>query len=786
MLKIQKVILSNFCQHEYLELELSSGLIGIFGNNGVGKSSTANAICGAFTGDFSRHSEGAAGCIRQNQPNDAYVEVHGTIAEQSFRLRRDITRRGVKHSLWLDGAKHRTHDKARDIESWLNDVSGLTPQIMAEFLFIGQQDLYGFLETTDANRSKKFSALCGTRNYEHRRDAYNDFLKQDKAKTEAASSLSVDFLKSAIQDALTNLKDVDAAIEDCREKVNRPGASLDVLEQRVQQITDDLRTLEAEESLVSKYVHDIDALARERLQNDKDLKKAIGDYNEARQGHHDARGVLAGAEEHLKYILAGGNYQDVLVDLQKTQKQYARYAQLMQQLSLAKESLEDLVEPEQVDESRIVQLKETLGDLEKKEAVIGSRMDTLKQLIRVIDQWNGLTDQEDELSDRGNDHQCFLCGADAKYWKADSASLQSRLDNLQREWNQCRSEGKEYRNELHTLVQKRVTWQKYQQERETLLFQIRSIHEQGEEISSQPDFDWDRDIDADIDELLAAKKRRDECDHQVQVLQERFDRVEEKVDTLTETAKNLDRKQVQLQKELAELNGDPAERATLLSKYRKIQAGTREQIASLRDLESQLHVLQGSQQTIEKQLSHLRAQLEEQKSLQESQSGLQDWFEKFGKAVNWFKKDGLPRVIHRSVLDQLVTTINRELSCFDSPFEVTVNDDLTFTATFPDGVVSVAKDLSGGQKVMLALAFWSAINCTFARNLGIMILDEPTDGLDQTNKQHLYRIMEEWSKLLRRRDQQVIIITHDIEMEDFFDNVFVLDNNIQEGLLATT
>ena len=54
---------------------------------------------------------------------------------------------------------------------------------------------------------------------------------------------SVDFLESAIRDALTNLNDVDAAIADCREKANRPGASLAVLEQRVQQITDDLRNL---------------------------------------------------------------------------------------------------------------------------------------------------------------------------------------------------------------------------------------------------------------------------------------------------------------------------------------------------------------------------------------------------------------------------------------------------------------------------------------------------------------------------------------------------------------
>jgi DNA repair exonuclease SbcCD ATPase subunit len=206
----------------------------------------------------------------------------------------------------------------------------------------------------------------------------------------------------------------------------------------------------------------------------------------------------------------------------------------------------------------------------------------------------------------------------------------------------------------------------------------------------------------------------------------------------------------------------------------------RTRIKALREKEDQLNVLRGSVHAAEKQLEDFRGKLSEQQKLQESQGGMEVWFEKCGKALTWFKKDGLPRQIHRSVLDQLVSTINRELGCFESPFTVTTNEDLTFTATFPNGTRSMAKDLSGGQKVMLAMAFWSAINRTFAQNLGMMILDEPTDGLDRDNKEYLCRIMEEWSKLLRHRGQQVIIITHDIEMENSFDSVIKLQCQTDE------
>jgi DNA repair exonuclease SbcCD ATPase subunit len=140
--------------------------------------------------------------------------------------------------------------------------------------------------------------------------------------------------------------------------------------------------------------------------------------------------------------------------------------------------------------------------------------------------------------------------------------------------------------------------------------------------------------------------------------------------------------------------------------------------------------------------------------------------------LEWFKKDGLPRLIHRSILSRLVSVINRELQGFDEPFHVEVNDNLTFTARFADDRMVNSKALSGGEKVMLALSFWSAINRTFAQNLGIMVLDEPTSGLDDENQQRLYTVLEQWKNLLHRRDQQVIIITHDAGMESTFDNVY--------------
>jgi len=765
MLNIQKVILSEFCQHEYLELELSSGLTGLFGSNGRGKSNIANAICGAFTGNFNRHSEGAAGCIRQNQPNDAYVEIHGTIAGQPFRLRRDLTHRGVKHSLWLGGDKHRTYDKAGDIEAWLTDVSGLTPQIMAEFLFIGQQDLYGFLETTDANRSKKFAALCGTRGYDHRRDVYYDFLKQDKAKMEAVNSVSVEFLEAAIRDALANLDDVEAAIAACQQNVDAPGSKIRELEIHIDGISKKMRDAQEQKALVAKYANDLTKANSEHCQQVERRKKTEKSESALSIECRKALEQYQNAANQFKESLQGRTFAEILEELREIQKQLIGYDNLVVQLEKAETSLRNLVKPESFDEKRYNETNTRKENYVASSGETGAKILSISQLLKALRQLKA--DPSGAIS------ECPLCGAHADHWNVDLSTLEELLSGLNHDRADLDNKIAECDEELRQLNHIRSLYTRYCEKQESLINEIGKLKST---LNAFENVDTERDIDNEIDTLLAERKNMDSLSHRHKTLATQHEAEIKALEQIEERIHHLEK--VVIPGIMAALDGigkDQKELQKLYDKYKDRIEVIRKEIQSLRELEDQLNVLYGSKQASEKQLADLRARLEEQKNTQESQGATAAWLDKCERALNWLKKDGLPRLIHRSVLEQLVSTINRELTCFDSPFEVTVNDDLTFTATFPNGTRSVARDLSGGQKVMLAMAFWSAINRTFAQNLGIMILDEPTDGLDQDNRQCLYRIMEEWAKLLRRRGQQVIIITHDIEMEDSFDSVFLLE-----------
>lgn len=74
-----------------------------------------------------------------------------------------------------------------------------------------------------------------------------------------------------------------------------------------------------------------------------------------------------------------------------------------------------------------------------------------------------------------------------------------------------------------------------------------------------------------------------------------------------------------------------------------------------------------------------------------------------------------------------------------------------------------AHQLSGGQKQLLALCSMLALEPD------VLVCDEPTTLLDLRNKRHFVRVLEELP-------QQVVLVTHDLDLLDSFDRVVVLDD----------
>lgn len=133
-------------------------------------------------------------------------------------------------------------------------------------------------------------------------------------------------------------------------------------------------------------------------------------------------------------------------------------------------------------------------------------------------------------------------------------------------------------------------------------------------------------------------------------------------------------------------------------------------------------------------------------------------------------RDNLPGAVSQRYLEELAHKTNEILSLFSAGFRIQPEDGLSYRANFFDGRVQPLIRLSGGERVITALAFRIATNARFAKDLGMLCLDEPTAGLDKDNLGCLDLALGKLRELSQSRSLQCILITHE-NVGHLFDHV---------------
>lgn len=144
------------------------------------------------------------------------------------------------------------------------------------------------------------------------------------------------------------------------------------------------------------------------------------------------------------------------------------------------------------------------------------------------------------------------------------------------------------------------------------------------------------------------------------------------------------------------------------------------------------------------------------------------------RVKNVFHWNELPKSVAQSNLNLLVDDINEILSMFSNPFYIESDQDLSFRVFLPGKSPVSAKQLSGGQKVILAIAFRAALDKVFGHNIGMLFLDEPTSGLDADNVKYFHDTLKQLAGTVSD-NRQLVMITHVHEFSDAFDQLITIE-----------
>jgi DNA repair exonuclease SbcCD ATPase subunit len=146
-----------------------------------------------------------------------------------------------------------------------------------------------------------------------------------------------------------------------------------------------------------------------------------------------------------------------------------------------------------------------------------------------------------------------------------------------------------------------------------------------------------------------------------------------------------------------------------------------------------------------------------------------------------FHWNALPRDLAEDYLRRAVGGANVLLDQFGANFRVEVGESLGFlvrmkssASTDGYGQPFPAARLSGGEKVIFSLAFRVMVNSMFAGDVGLLVLDEPTAGLDDGNLSCLDNAFDKLRELSSSSGLQVIVVTHEHRLAQLFDRVHEL------------
>jgi DNA repair exonuclease SbcCD ATPase subunit len=717
-MKLKRIQLQQACLHEAQDVTFGDGLIGIFGPQGSGKSTLLNLAYAAITNDYSRIEGGKEGAVRQqsDRKEKSQIDLWAEHGGSQFHLMRRLAPTPA-HALTINDQP--TVKKANEIQQILEGVLGIDRQTLDRYVFVEQWGLRALFQQTPTERAKTLAHLCNTTHAETCWDLVGKQLDGD----------------------LRLAGEVADNTDELRTKAGGHRAEL----AKIQQSQTELAPMLLTEDEVRQI--------KLRQQQQHRLAWLIDELPKAKQTEEQ---LLSSARAAKKVAdLAAAALSDCLAAAAQTAEEARATAQELQNYNAAfKEWRRQCDEQaELADLTRRLQAVSPIDLSGETAEEIEAAMEGLRQQIAPH---QSLLNQSKLAK---NATTCPTCGQSI-------ADVQQRL----REANDFVKPLLDEVAELSQRLSKRREAERKQAAWETTRHNLQEAHAKlsAKLLAREEAADPGSSTSVELRNATATKKSRDAQRQVDEAHRDLAAASDVKTATITRhmTAKATLQKLQEEHDQLATICGEASDvgddvRLATHQEARERLAG----LASAAELQQQML------DDCEKEITRIVALLERSRRARE-------WVDSLQLVRNAFHRDALPRLVHHDALAEMEDGINAMLETFESPFRVKTSDDLSYVAHFRNGTVMPAKGLSGGQQVVLAIAFRWVLNSLFAGQIGMMILDEPTAGLDRRHVDLLETALRALGAEARSRGCQVMLVTHELSLEPVFDQVVRLGKSV--------
>ncbi|MGZ8398662.1 MAG: AAA family ATPase [Gemmatimonadales bacterium] len=459
-MRINRLRLVNFRQHESTEIEFGPGLTGIVGPNGSGKTTLLEAIAWAMYGMPA--ARGSRETLRRRgAPPKAKVEVEVdfSLGPHEYRIVRSLN----QAALYRDNDPDAVENSIGSVTAHVTRIMGMTRDEFFNTYFTGQKELAVMAAMSAPERAQFLSRVLG---YERLRTA-QDRLKEKRSALRARleglrsglpDSSELEAAKKAADDRMAAARAAETAATAANEAADKRLATIRPQWEQLQQLRETAMVLEAELKLADQKAASAAEHAKRLEQEAAEAESAKKRLDEVRRRLSPLPALREEAqvlERQAEAFAARKSYQAQLDEVR------AHLTSIQERLSRVppKELLDGALE--RVNAARATLTAATLEAEEQRTVWVRDAQDAKTKRQGLLDQYQDLKEQRQRIVKAGAEGVCPTC---ARPLGVEYAKV---LDLLDRQIEEVRSNGNYYKQRIDQLLQEPALLNEAEQRRMT-------------------------------------------------------------------------------------------------------------------------------------------------------------------------------------------------------------------------------------------------------------------------------------------------------------------------------
>lgn len=598
--------------------------------------------------------------------------------------------------------------KSSDVNEAIAKTLNISKTIIDKYVFVDQWEMFQFLSQTESERAKTFQYLCGTEFASNVHKICDAYATRQEGLEIVDNSGELEISLAGMTKTVQRYREQKKAAEALLLSDDEV-KRLKGIARKHEKAAEAVSTLQSLEGTQKRVARDKATCLREKKLLEEQLEVISGWFERVKEDVKIAEDLLARRDE-MEQIAT-------------------RRKRLKQRLEIAQQELAQVESSKpEVDKSLFI----AADDRDEATARKGELTASSKQLSKLV-------------ANSGND-VCPCCG---------QAISEKCVIEAKRQARQLAAELAVLEQKLEyssLFLRKSAELRTKLKEANDKVDQLKRDLQQSKAEKYEDDFDLQCDEATKlVQQFKETTKLRTSASEDLADVRERLGKLTGQLDSVTKQIEEL-----KLVAQVADSLPSLERVEKLLSKHKQAAQDYAVAAACLRDAKQNRDDTQAT-------LDQLKLRLAEKSKVREQLAAIRE----VAQVFHW---NNLPKAVSQANLELLVTDVNENLALFNSPFVVEADQDLTFNVFFPGQAAVKARQLSGGQKVILAIAFRAALDRVFGHDVGMLFLDEPTAGLDADNMNYFHEAIQRLAQKVGT-DRQLVVITHEHEFNESFDRL---------------